>query len=115
MPTPCESWPRRFASTRLVATMSASRSDEPPAWTIERMVAVSAPASKMRSSDMAGAAVEGRTIIGAPLRPRSDDQHRPEVVDVGVRRPGHDQVAERVEEPVGVVAIEAVARLQAEA
>ena len=37
---PCESWPLRLASTRLVDTRSASRSDEPVALTMARMVDV---------------------------------------------------------------------------
>ncbi len=40
------------------------------------------------------------------------DQDRPEVVDVGERRAGHDQVAEAGEEREGVVAIEMIASAQ---
>ena len=42
------------------------------------------------------------------------DQDRPEIVDVGEGRAGHDQVAEAGEERVGVVAVEVIAGAQAE-
>src|SRR6188474_2912578 len=66
MPTPCESWPRRLASTRLVATIVASRSDEPPAFTMAWTAAVSLPASNKWDSVMGWAAV-----MGAPLSDRN--------------------------------------------
>ena len=55
---------------------------------------------------------QGQPPAGNPPqvgRAASEDQQRAEVVDVGEGRPGHDQVAERLEEVVGVVAVEQVA------
>src|ERR1700752_1756870 len=108
MPTPCESWPRRFASTRLVATRSASVSEEPPARAMARTAAVSGSARKVRVVSVMGQ----RYTASAPRAVRLEHQQRPEVVDVGVGRPGDDQVAEALEEGAGVVAVEEVLRLQ---
>src|SRR6478609_2308678 len=54
MPTPCESWPRRLASTRLAATCAASPSFDPAAATIARTAAPSASARKVKVSVMSG-------------------------------------------------------------
>ena len=51
MPTPCESWPRRFASTRLSATCFASPGDEPAA----------------EAADKARAAGDAGPLAGIPL------------------------------------------------
>src|SRR5947209_4852460 len=128
MPTPCESWPRRFASTRLVATSPASSSDEPPAATIARMAPISVGAeTSSEASDMIedevadrlssrrGARFEDEVMrqfvaqfrsIGidrqGPADRRSEHQQRAKVVDVCEGRPRCEQVAERLEERIGV-------------
>ena len=53
MPTPCESWPRRLASTRLSATSAASSSLEPAATTMALTAAASGAEVTVRMSVMA--------------------------------------------------------------
>src|SRR6185369_15147521 len=44
-----------------------------------------------------------------------EDQDRAEIVDVGERRAGHEQIAETGEERVGVVAVEMISAVQPQA
>src|SRR6478752_2135065 len=44
-------------------------------------------------------------------RDKLKDQQGPEVIDVGMGRPGHQQVADGIEIAIGVVAVEVVGQL----
>src|SRR5204863_1795009 len=76
MPTPCESWPRRLASTRLAATCDASPACEPAAATMARTAAASASARKVKVSVMAARSA-GWESPKRNKSPRASIGHRP--------------------------------------
>src|SRR5580704_13184506 len=84
MPTPCESWPFRLASTRLVATRSASRSDEPPALTMLRTTLVREAALTVRYSAMMSGLVEADGVVCGRGRTRSRLRHHAPFSDDGL-------------------------------
>src|SRR5664279_754860 len=63
MPTPCESWPRRFASTRFAATCPASSGVEPA----PRTVAQSGLAPRRPGQIMASSLVLPALLLAASL------------------------------------------------